>query len=197
MILGTLSSRISEETTVMPPPTLEQAVGQYLTFEMDREIFALDVLRVREVLDMSPITRVPQSPEFMLGVVNVRGNAIPVIDLRSRFGLPAALPSVNTRIIVLDLEIKGESVSIGAVADAVLEVVGLEADALEPPPQIGLSWREEVVRGIGRREEKFLIVLEIDRILTTAAGALRSIEPGVELDLGPDREDAGWVGANA
>src|SRR5687768_11578253 len=111
--------------------------GQFLTFGLGSELFAIDVQRVREVLDLSPITRVPQAAEFMLGVVNVRGSAVPVINLRSRFGLPAAATTVNTRIIVLDLTYEGEVTPLGALADSVNEVLEIDESQIAPPPRIG------------------------------------------------------------
>lgn len=159
-----------------------QQAGQFLTFGLGSELFAIDVQRVREVLDLSPITRVPQAAEFMLGVVNVRGNAVPVINLRSRFGLPPAATTVNTRIIVLDLTFEGEVTPLGALADSVNEVLDIDENQITPPPRIGSRWRTDFIRGLSKREEDFLIILDIDRIFTTNDAMLAAEAANVPLD---------------
>src|SRR6187431_168011 len=102
----------------MSASTPEQA-AHYITFRLGDELFAIGVVQVREVLDMSVITRVPRAPDYMRGVVNVRGSAIPVVDLRLKFGLPGVADSVNTRIVVLELNLDGETVVVGGIADSV------------------------------------------------------------------------------
>jgi purine-binding chemotaxis protein CheW len=141
--------------------------AQYLSFRLSEEFFALNVTQVREVLDMCPITRVPRSPEFMRGVINVRGSVIPVVDLRRKFGIPQADTSVNTRIIVIELTLEGEKTVIGAVADAVHEVVELDPANIEASPTIGSRWRTDFIKGIGKQNEQFIIILDIDRIFSS------------------------------
>jgi purine-binding chemotaxis protein CheW len=112
----------------------------------------------------------------MRGVVNVRGKAIPVADLRLKFGLPATSESVNTRIVVMDVCIDGEATVIGGIADSVHEVIELESDQISPPPRIALRWRSELIRGMGRRGNDFIIVLDIQSVFAldelSAAGAI-------------------------
>ncbi|MEZ4527241.1 MAG: chemotaxis protein CheW [Desulfobacterales bacterium] len=147
--------------------TGKNAVSHYLTFRLGEEIFALDVAQVREVLDMSPITKVPGTPDFMRGVINVRGSVVPVIDLRLRFGMSRTEHAADTRIIVMELSVDGEMTVLGTLADSVNEVIELDAGQIEPPPTVGMRWRTEFVRGIGKRNDLFLILLDIDKVFSS------------------------------
>lgn len=129
--------------------------AQYITFRLGDELFAVNVANVREVLDVTPVTRVPTAPPYLRGVVNVRGKAIPVVDLRTRFGLPNAAETVHTRILVLELTLDGESVVVGGQADSVREVVDIDGADIGPGPRIGSRWRSEMVRGMARRGDEF------------------------------------------
>lgn len=146
----------------MAASTLEQAT-HYLTFRLGDELFAIGVVQVREVLDMSVITRVPRAPSYMRGVVNVRGSAIPVVDLRLKFGLPGTADSVNTRIVVLELNLDGEPVVMGGIADSVHDVIELDRSQIEEAPRMAMRWRAELVHGMGRRGDEFVIILDIDK----------------------------------
>ncbi len=148
---------------------------QYLTFNLAEELFALDIGKVREVLDYTTVTRVPGTPEFMRGVINLRGSVVPVVDMRLKFGLPATEQGVNTCIIIVEVAVDGETTVLGAMADAVQEVLELEPDRIEPPPRIGTRLNIEFIRGMGKRDEEFMIILDIDRVfsldeLTVARG---------------------------
>lgn len=147
--------------------TGKNAASQYLTFRLGDEIFALDVAQVREVLDMSTITKVPGTPDFMRGVINVRGSVVPVMDLRLKFGMSRTENSVDTRIIVMEIFLDGEVTVLGTLADSVNEVIDLEAGQIEPPPNIGMRWRTEFIRGIGKRNDMFIILLDIDRVFSS------------------------------
>jgi purine-binding chemotaxis protein CheW len=139
---------------------------QYLTFKLGEEIFAVDVAKAREILDFTPVTRVPQTPKFMLGVINLRGRVVPVIDMRLKFGLPAAGQTVDTCIIVMEIDIDGELAVVGALADSVQEVLELESDQIEPPPRIGTRLKTEFIRGMGNLGEHFIIILDIDQVFS-------------------------------
>ena len=143
------------------------ATARYLTFRLGEELFAINVAKAREVLDLSHITRVPTAPSYLRGVVNVRGNAIPVVDLRHKFGLPQSADTLTTRIIVMDLLIDGESVVVGGLADAVHEVLELEPNEINEPPSIGMRWRTDLILGMGRRNDRFTIILDIERVFST------------------------------
>ncbi|MEI9975599.1 MAG: chemotaxis protein CheW [Ignavibacteriota bacterium] len=141
---------------------------QYMTFELGDELFAVDVAQVREVLEVPRITRVPTAPVHMRGVVNVRGQATPVVDLRLRFGLPSTPDSVHTRIIVMELLLDGETTVLGGIADSVHEVIELDPRHIEPPPRIAMRWRSEFIQGMGKRGDDFIIILDLDRVFSSA-----------------------------
>lgn len=161
---------------------MSTTTAQYITFKLGDELFAIDVAQVREVLELPPITRVPTSPAYMRGVVNVRGKAIPVVDLRAKFGLPAATDTVHSRIVVMELELDGESTVVGGVADSVQEVIELEPAQIEPPPRIAMRWRTELINGMGRRGDEFIIILNIHAVFSLADLAALQTEPadGIE-----------------
>jgi purine-binding chemotaxis protein CheW len=145
-----------------------ELAAQYLTFRLGEEVFAVDVAKTREVLDVIDITRVPGTPAYMLGVINLRGGVVPVIDLRLKFGLPVAERTRETCIIVLDVTLDGETTVIGAVADSVREVLDLDSSQIEPPPRIGTRLKTEYIRGMGRIDDnRFLILLDIDRVFSS------------------------------
>ena len=152
--------------------------AQYMTFKLGEELFAINVAQVREVLEVSQITRIPTAPEYMRGVVNVRGKAIPVVDLRLKFGLPKGQATVHTRIVVIELEMDGEVTIVGGVADSVHEVIELEPSQINPPPSIASRWRTDLIRGMGRRGEEFIIILDINAIFS--ADALQLVKQSAE-----------------
>jgi purine-binding chemotaxis protein CheW len=151
-------------------------VNQYLTFRLGDELFAIPVSNVREVLEVTQITRVPTAPDYMRGVVNVRGKAIPVADLRQKFGLDRAEDSVNTRIVVMEVPLDGELTVIGGIADSVHEVVELEATQMSPPPRIALRWRTELIDAMARRGDDFIIILNIENVFSADVLTLEPAE---------------------
>jgi len=157
-----------------------QAISSYITFKLGDELFAIDTAHVREVLDLSEITRVPTAPPYMRGVVNVRGSAVPVVDLRHRFGLPPTEDTVNTRIVVLELPLDGEITVVGGLADSVHEVLELERSQIREPPRIAMRWRADMIEGLGKKGEQFIIVLDIARVFTTEDALLVAESPAGE-----------------
>lgn len=139
---------------------------QYLTFKLEDEVFALDISKVREVLDFTAVTKVPQTPDFMLGVINLRGSVVPVVDMRLKFGMSKTERSVNTCIIIVEIELDGETTVLGALADSVREVMELNSGQIEPPPRIGTRLQTGFIRGMGRRDDDFIIILDIDRVFS-------------------------------
>ncbi|BEH09214.1 MULTISPECIES: chemotaxis protein CheW [Geobacter] len=137
---------------------------QYLTFTLAGEVFAVDVAKVREILEWSSITKVPQTPEFMRGVINLRGSVVPVIDLRQKFGMPETERSINTCIIVVEVEAGAETLVLGMLADSVQEVFELESGNIEPAPRIGTKLDTSFLKGMGKHGDAFLIILDIDRV---------------------------------
>ena len=152
--------------------TIINETAQYITFKLGDELFAINVAQVREVLELPLITKVPTAPEYMRGVVNVRGKAIPVVDLRLKFGLPSTPDTINSRIVVLELELDGETTVVGGIADSVHEVIELEADQINPPPRIAMRWRTELIQGMGKRGEEFIIILDINKVFSSEDVAL-------------------------
>ena len=146
--------------------------AQYITFKLGDELFAINVAQVREVLELSLITKVPSAPPYMRGVVNVRGKATPVVDLRLKFGLPTTADTVNSRIVVMELELDGELTIVGGIADSVHEVVELEPGQINPSPRIAMRWRTELIQGMGRRGDDFIIILDINQVFASDASAL-------------------------
>lgn len=145
---------------------MSKTLNQYLTFTLDRELYAMDIAKVREVLEYTDITRVPRTPEFMRGVINVRGRAVPVVDLRLKFGLSKTTQTVNTCIIIMEVDMDGESTVLGALADSVQEVFNLEPDQIEPAPRLGTRIKTEFIEGMGKQGDEFIIILNIDRVFS-------------------------------
>jgi purine-binding chemotaxis protein CheW len=145
---------------------------QFVTLGIDRETFALPVETVREILDMCEISKLPKSPQQLLGMIDVRGTAVPVIDLRTKFGLPRIEATASTRILVLEAPIHNRVVLIGLVADRVFEVTSLDDDRIDPAPEAGCRWRPDHIAGIGRRADKFVVVLDLERLLADDAPTL-------------------------
>lgn len=139
---------------------------QYLTFKLNDEVFALDVAKVREILEVTNITKVPQTPDFMRGVINLRGSVVPVIDMRLKFGMSRTEQTVNTCIIVVEIGMDGDTTILGALADSVQEVVELEPDRIEPAPHIGARLNTEFIRGMGKIDDHFVMILEIDKLFS-------------------------------
>ena len=141
----------------------EQA--QYVTLGVAGEIFAAPVAKVLEILDMRPIARLPRAPGNLLGMIDVRGQGVPVLDLRLTLGMEPAPDTENTRIVVLAINGADGKLTLGLRADRVFEVTVLDQATLDPPPQVSAGWGEQVIQGIGRRNGEFVTVLDLDRML--------------------------------
>lgn len=140
---------------------------QYLTFILGGEEYAIAILRVREILEYSHVTRVPSTPECICGVINLRGSVLPVVDLAVKFGLPPRTPTKQTCIVVVEVEWDGEQIVLGVLTDAVNQVIELRDADIQPPPDFGTRVRLEFLRGLGEVENGFILVLDIDRLLTS------------------------------
>lgn len=139
--------------------------AQYLTFLLDSKLFAFDVLKTREVLSMTDITPIPGTPEYMTGVLNLRGSVVPVMDLRKKFGLRESAYTENTSIIIVEAN-SGETVILGALVDAVKGVRRFEENQLEPPPKVGMKLNLELIHAIGKTEKDFVLILNVDKVLS-------------------------------
>lgn len=149
---------------------------QYLTFRLAGETFALAIAKVREVLEHRTLTKLPQTPATVRGVINLRGHVVPVVDLNLRFGNRETETTVDTCIVITEVEIDDTVAHIGALVDAVDEVFELEDDRIEPPPRMGLNLDTSYVRGMGKRDDDFVIVLDADRVFDARDAALSQSE---------------------
>jgi purine-binding chemotaxis protein CheW len=140
---------------------------QFVTLGIEREVFGVPVESVLEILDMRPIFRVPEAPHYLLGLIDLRGRSVPVLDLRAKLGLPAIPTTETTRILVLEVIVAGRPLVLGLVADRVFEVLAFKADDIEPPPDIGVPWRSEYIRGVGHRDARFVIIFDLPRLFST------------------------------
>jgi purine-binding chemotaxis protein CheW len=148
---------------------------QYVTLGVEAETFAIPVENVQEILDWAPVARLPQAPACVLGIIDVRGRAYPVVDLRTKLGMPRIEPTPATRIVVLRASGAVQVPALGLVADRVFEVTALDK-AAEPPPDTGLRWKAEAIAGIGRRNDRFVVVLDLVALLADEAPLLASAE---------------------
>lgn len=161
---------------------------QYLAFKLGSEVYAVDVAKVREILDYPPITKVPRTPDFMRGVINLRGSVVPVVDMRLKFGMSMTEKSVNTCIVVVEALVENELTTIGALADSVQEVVELDPSSIEPPPKIGSRLKVEFLKGMGKIGENFLMILDIDKVFSSSEMMMVKEAATVGKDLvEPDR----------
>ena len=141
-------------------------LAQYLTFKLGDELFALDVTQVQEVLDVTAITKVPRCADFMRGVINVRGSVVPVADLRVKFGMPPIQTTQDTRIVVMEIMLDHETTVLGALADSVHNVMDIAKSQIEPPPKVGAKQDRQFIKGIGKQEDQFIIILDIDKVFS-------------------------------
>jgi len=155
--------------------------NQYLTFTLDGEVFGLAIGKVREVLDFTTVTRVPQTPAYMRGVINLRGSVVAVIDLHQKFGLAQTEKTVNTCIIIVEIEMDGETTVLGALADSVQEVLDIEPDQIEPAPKIGTKLNTAFIQGMGKHNDEFIILLDIDKVFSSdELSQVQSVEQQAE-----------------
>lgn len=142
--------------------------GQYLTFTLDGEVFAVEISGVREVVDYLPITRVPRVPPFLKGVINLRGSVVAVIDLRLVMGMTAFERTLDSCIIIVEVTVDGETLQFGMLADSVQEVADIGPGQISPPPAIGARVNTEFIQGIGKNDERFMLLLDINKVLEQA-----------------------------
>ncbi len=142
--------------------------SQFLTFKLEGSQYAVEVYKVQEVLEYTHITKVPCAASYMEGLINSRGQGISVVNLRKKFGMSEAPVTKETRIIVLEVKGKDDTVvTFGAIADSVQEVIDLDEKEIEPSPKFGNSIAAQFIRGIGKRDDNFIIILNIDQIFST------------------------------
>lgn len=143
------------------------AEAQYVTFALGREIFAVPVGVVREILDHEELFKIPNGPDYLMGLRDVRGQGVPTIDLRLKLGLTATEPTPNTRVLVLDIPFEGRLLTLGMVADRVFEVAPFREDQVEGAPEIGIRWKSDYIAGVVRRENGFVVIIDLTRLLSS------------------------------
>jgi purine-binding chemotaxis protein CheW len=146
---------------------MEKSLTSYLTFKLGDELFAANVKKVIEILEIPKITKVPRSPDFMRGVVNLRGNVLSVIDSRVKFGLPPTDDTISTCIIVLNIQLEGQEIILGLIVDAVKEVVEIDKTSIQSVPEIGSKYRSEFIEGMVKSDEQFIMLLNIDLLFSS------------------------------
>jgi len=148
--------------------TIDKAirVQTYLSFKLSEEVFAINVSKVINILEMCHITKIPKAPSYMKGVINLRGTVLPVLDLRIKFGLAEKETTVDTSIIVLSIDLNGEPVMVGTLVDAVKEVSELKTDEIAPSPTIGSKYNSGFIEGMWRIDDNFIMILDIDKVFS-------------------------------
>ena len=141
------------------------SVWQYLTLGLDREIFGINIESVHEILDYRAPAALPHAPPFLVGMIDVRGQSYPVIDLRTKLGLPAIAVTPATRIILLNISMRDRALRVGFVADRVIEVTELDRAEMESAPEVGGHWRSNYIAGIGRKGEAFVVVFNLEALM--------------------------------
>lgn len=142
-------------------------INSFLSFKLGDEEFAAHVGKVLNILEMTKITEVPRAPEYMKGVINLRGTVLPVIDTRIKFGMPPTEYTTNTCIIVLDVDMDGESIHVGALVDSVQAVLEFDSKNIMPAPSIGSRYRSEFIEGVVNVDDKFIMLLNMDAVFSS------------------------------
>ncbi|TCR91630.1 MULTISPECIES: chemotaxis protein CheW [Rhizobium/Agrobacterium group] len=140
--------------------------SQFVTFSLGEEVFAVPVEVVREILDYAEAFKIPNGPDYLLGLRDVRGQGVPTIDLRLKLGLSKTVPTSHTRVLVLDVPIESRVLTLGLVADRVFEVTPFRQDQIEAAPDIGIRWRSDYIAGVVRRENGFVVIVDLARLLS-------------------------------
>ena len=162
-------------------------INSYLTFKLGDEIFGANVAKILNILEMTKITKVPKSPPFMKGVINLRGAVLPLIDTRVKFDMGETEYTTNTCILVLDIDLNGESVHVGALVDAVQEVIEIDEAQIQPPPSIGSKYKSEFIEGMAKITDEFIMLLNMDLIFSTSELSLLRESSG-EIEVTEDKE---------
>jgi len=165
-------------------------INSYLTFKLGNETFGANVGKILNILEMTKITKVPKAPDFMKGVINLRGAVLPLIDTRIKFELPETEYTANTCILVLDIELNNEPVHVGALVDSVQEVIEIDDSQIQPPPTIGSKYRSEFIEGMTKMNDDFIMLLNMDLIFSTSEISLLRDSTSGEIHLEQEDEEA-------
>ncbi|OFX88902.1 MAG: chemotaxis protein CheW [Bacteroidetes bacterium GWF2_33_16] len=142
-------------------------INSYLSFKLGDDEFAAHVGKVLNILELVKITPVPKSPEYMKGVINLRGAVLPIIDTRMKFGMSPTQFTQNTCIVVMEILMEKDTIQLGALVDSVLSVVEIEDDQIQPPPSLGSKYKSEFILGVAKVEEKFIMILDMDKVFSS------------------------------
>jgi purine-binding chemotaxis protein CheW len=154
-------------SVVAPNETADdQIIHSYLSFKLDEELFAVDVIKVIEILEVPKITRIPRAPNYMAGIINLRGKVLPLVDTRVKFGLEPINYTIDTCIIVIEIEVEGELLQIGTLVDAVLEVLEIDQAKIMPSPTIEAKYRLDFIAGMFQKEDDFIMLLNLSEIFS-------------------------------
>lgn len=152
-------------------------VSNFVTLGIENEIFAVDVKYVTEILDYRPPARLPQAPVFLVGVIDVRGITVPVIDLRLKLGLGPGSVTENTRVLVLEIQMGERALTLGLMVDRVYEVAEFHLGGLDAAPDVGVRWKSDYIRGIGRLHDAFVIIFDMEKLFSSdEIASLRSLD---------------------
>lgn len=162
--------------------------NSYLTFKLDQELFAIAVESVIEIIEVSQITKIPQTPEYVRGITNLRGNVLPVVETRIKFGMEAIPDSIDTCIIVISVKIEGEGVNLGILADSVMEVSQFEAKDVKAKPNIGRKYNNNYITGIVRSEDNFVLMLNVNKVFDTEEIIQMTDMSDVEFEMEQENE---------
>jgi purine-binding chemotaxis protein CheW len=162
--------QVNTEAAAQPPRAPEQAGGseqmhQYLTFVLSGEVFAIGILAIKEIIEYAHLTTVPMTPEYVRGVINLRGAVVPVLDLSVRFGKEASPVTKRTCIVIIEIDVDGVRHDVGVVVDTVNAVLDIPASEIEPPPSFGARIRTDFIQGMGKVNGKFVILLDVNQVL--------------------------------
>lgn len=163
----------------------ESRILQVLTFLLDKEVYATDISQIQEVLEYIKVTPVPRTPDFMLGVINLRGHVVPVVDLRRKFDMPITPITIDTCIVIVDISVDGEKTAMGILADAVKEVIELSFSNITRPPRIGSSIDTRYISGMGKHEDELIIILNLSKVFSSEdiSGVLDSVDENADKEL--------------
>ena len=142
-------------------------MNSYLTFKLGGELFSISVFKVIEIIEFPEVTKVPNSPAYLLGVVNLRGNVIPLVDTRQKFSMDVRSIGIHTNVIIMELDIEGEMMLVGGVVDEVLDVIDLSKEQIKPSPTLGSRYKPEFILGMGEINEQYYMLIDIDKVFST------------------------------
>ncbi|MDH4284410.1 MAG: chemotaxis protein CheW [Gallionellaceae bacterium] len=166
--MGALIKKATQQLVV------QKEEAQYLTFLLGSEMFAIDILGIKEIIEYGNLTSVPMMPDFIRGVINLRGAVVPVVDLSARFGRAASVVTRRSCIVIIEVDAEGEKQDIGVVVDAVSEVLEIAEAEIEPAPSFGAKIRTDFIKGMGKVKEKFVIILDANKVLSVDEMAILS-----------------------